>query len=206
MQIVISNLTAHQNHPKEFVRNNNSSLVPSQRLGFRGQGQIQHLPAKKASSVYPFHRFLWGTRVEITVLIRAYKTLTDVAPAWPFSALFPLALALSASATLPPCCFSRTLNLITRGSCLWLLFCSIRYHRAYFLTSLKSLLRCRLHNNSCLKSQPTSLHCLSITPDSPQPALFFFLRSTYHLPAYYIISSFIIMLIVYLLPLEHRPY
>lgn len=99
MERVMSNLTAHQDHPKEFVRNN-SSLAPSHRLGFRGQGQVQHLPAKKASPVYPFHRLLWRTRVEMTVLIRAYKTLADVAPAWPFSALFPLALALSVSATL----------------------------------------------------------------------------------------------------------
>lgn len=59
MEGVVLNLTAHQNHPKDFARNKNSSLVPSQRLGFRGQGQVQHLPAKKASPVYPFHRLLW---------------------------------------------------------------------------------------------------------------------------------------------------
>lgn len=77
---------------------------------------------------------------------------------------------------------------------------------ASFLPSLKSLRTCCLHNNCCLSSQPTYLHCPPVTPDSPEPALFLFFYRTYHLPTYYIISTLIIMLIVCLLPLEYRLY
>jgi len=160
-----------------------------------------HLPQLEKASV-------WQWRLNAAKIIRKKKQTEVLLRACSILLLWPLpCLSVPAQSLLqpqwPPCCFPKRTNSISQEP---FLLCSSSKRTG--LTSSLSLNLCSnaVFSITHLKSQPAPLHV--------PPSLLILLRlvyfssfhSIYHFSTNYVVSTFIIIFIVYLLPLDWRLY